>query len=471
MSLKVFNTATGRKEVFRPVEDGKVGMYVCGVTPYDLSHVGHGRSYVAFDVIRRVLEYLGFDVNYVQNFTDVDDKIIARAREEGVDALRLSERYIRDYFVDLDALGVKRADAYPRVSEKIPEIIEAVKSLVEKGAAYEAGGSVYLDVMKSGDYGKLSGQPIEDLLAGARVKVDENKKNPLDFALWKNAKHGEISWGSPWGRGRPGWHIECSVMGMELLGPTLDIHGGGQDLVFPHHENEIAQSEALTGVPFARYWLHNGLVTVDGEKMSKSLGNFITIRELRRRFDPRVLRFFLLSAHYRRPLDFSLRAVEDAGKGFMRLQNTLYNIGFAAENAADSVGDGFRKETERVKKEFVDALEDDFNVPRALAVLFDFVRSVNVYIGGKPSKKGLVEAASTIKELTGVLGLSFEEDVPELVKELVELFIKVRAELRNKKDYAASDSIRESLLDLGIVVEDRGGVTRWRFASPSGSEQ
>jgi cysteinyl-tRNA synthetase len=471
MVLKIYNTATRKKEVFTPTEEGKVGMYVCGVTPYDLSHVGHARSYVAFDVIRRVLEYLGYRVTYVQNFTDVDDKIIERAKKEGIDPLELSRRNIAEYFQDMDALGIKRADSYPRVSEKIPEIIEVVKSLVEEGLAYEVDGDVYLDVSKNMGYGKLSGQRVDDLKAGARVDVDKKKKNPLDFALWKRAKAGEISWPSPWGDGRPGWHIECSVMSTAALGATLDIHGGGQDLIFPHHENEIAQAESYTGKPFVRFWLHNGLITVEGQKMSKSLGNFISVKELLLKHSPQSLRFFLISAHYRRSLDFSNRALRDAEKGLQRIQNTIFNIKNAIIYAFDETDPEFREIIDSARTRFVEALADDFNVPEALAILFSFVRKINIYLSENPVKANLDFALETLIELTGVLGLIFAEEVPELVKTLIEEIISVRSDLRAKKDFESSDRIRNRLSDIGILIEDRAQGTTWRFNVPSESQQ
>ena len=466
MVLRVYNTATRRKEVFKPLVKGRVSMYVCGVTPYDESHVGHARSYVAFDVIRRVLEYLGFKVSLVQNFTDVDDKIIERGKKEGVHPLELSRKYIEEYYRDMDALGVKRADSYPLVSEHIPDIIAMVKSLVEKGLAYEVTGDVYMDVRQKRDYGKLSGQPLKDLLAGSRVEVNEKKKNPLDFALWKKAKAGEISWESPWGKGRPGWHIECSAMSIKAFGPTLDIHGGGQDLIFPHHENEQAQSESYTDKPFVRYWLHNGLVTVKGEKMSKSLGNFITISELLKKHNPQALRFFLLSAHYRRPLDFSERALDDALKGLMRIQNTIYNLKNAIEYAGEKE-DGFEKTIQLAEDGFTKALEDDFNTPGALSILFDFIREVNVYAMEEAKKTSLEEALKTIEELAGALGLRFEEEVPPIVKGLIDLLLKIRSEMRTKKDFEASDRLRKQLLEIGIALEDRRQGTVWRFTADS----
>jgi cysteinyl-tRNA synthetase len=463
MVLKVYNTASRKKQIFKPIENGKVGMYVCGITPYDLSHVGHARSYVAFDVIRRSLEFLGFDVKYIQNFTDIDDKILDRAKEQGVKPLDLSAKYIEKYFHDMDALGVKRADGYPRVTERIEEIIKAIESLVEKGSAYEVGGDVYLDVAKRADYGKLSGQKIEDLKAGTRVELNEKKKNQLDFALWKSAKPGEMSWKSPWGKGRPGWHIECSVMSIETLGPTIDFHGGGQDLIFPHHENEIAQSESYSGKPFVKFWLHNGLVTVDGEKMSKSLGNFVTVEEILERNNPNAVRFFLLSAHYRSPLDFSERALRDAGKGLLRIQNFIFNIRLSLETSEKGGHDGFEKVVREVKEDFVKALEDDFNIPKALANLFDFIRKVNTYKEGKPLKKNLQDSISTVEEIMGVLGLNLEVEVSPLVRNLVELAINERANLRDRKDFAGADRIRKKLQEIGIILEDRAKGTVWRF--------
>jgi len=466
MVLKIYNTQARGKEVFTPLVEGKVGMYVCGVTPYDLSHIGHARSYVAFDVIRRYLEYLGYDVTYLQNFTDVDDKIIAHASEEGLSPSELSKRNIEEYHRDMDALGVKRADSYPLVSENIDGIIGVVKTLVEKGLAYEASGDVYLDVSKKEDYGKLSGQPIDDLKAGARVDVDEKKRSPLDFTLWKHAKEGEISWQSPWGRGRPGWHIECSVMSTGLLGPTLDIHGGGQDLIFPHHENEIAQSESYTGKEFARFWLHNGLVTVDGQKMSKSLGNYTTIREILKSHSPLSLRFFLLSAHYRRPMDFTVRALGDSAKGLSKIQNTIFNLKAAINHASESSGSKFESEALAVKKDFHQALEDDFNTPQALATLFRFTREINAYLSETTGKSGIETALSTIIELTGVLGLRFETELSEKLKAYVEGKIRLRSELRRNKDYTGADEIRLSLLEEGILLEDKGERTLWRLTDP-----
>lgn len=465
MVLRIFNTATQTKEVFTPIEKGVVRMYVCGVTPYDLSHVGHGRSYVAFDVIRRSLEYLGYNVRYIQNFTDVDDKIIERAKKEGVDPLVLSDGFIKEYLRDMFSLGVKRAERYPLVSENIPEIIKTVKGLVEKGAAYVINGDVYLDISKKKDYGKLSGHPIEELKSGARVDVDTRKKSPIDFALWKKARDDEISWPSPWGSGRPGWHIECSVMSTLELGPTLDIHGGGQDLIFPHHENEIAQSELYTGKPFVRYWLHNGLVTVDGEKMSKSLGNFITIRELLDRHSPMVLRFFLLSAHYRRPLDYSERAIEDAGKGLRRIQNVIHNLRAATNDAFEREEDPFDLVIDGFIEEFRTSLEDDFNVPMVLSGLFEFIRGVNTYLAESPSKECLERALNALLDVTSVLGLTIEDKIPVIVEDLLRIIIRIRNDLRREKDFEKADHLRQELEDIGITLEDRtDGTTAWRFA-------
>ncbi len=463
MVLKVYNTLSRRKESFQPLEKGVVRMYVCGITPYDMSHVGHARSYVVFDFIRRSLEYLGYSVRYVQNFTDVDDKIIEKASSEGVHPLELSEKYIAEFYRDMDQLGVRRADSYPKVSEEIPAILKVVEGLIEKGKAYVLEGSVYLDVSKVEGYGKLSGQPIDELRAGARVTVDQNKRQPLDFALWKKAKEGEISWGSPWGHGRPGWHIECSAMATAALGPTLDIHGGGHDLIFPHHENEIAQSEAYTGKTFARYWLHNGLVTAGNEKMSKSLGNFILIRDILKQYSPQVVRFFLLSTHYRKPLDFSERALSDSLKGFTRIQNAIFNAKNSLKTASDVDDGGFDEPQGYIRKDFVDALEDDFNTPRAIAALFDYIRGLNVYLSGTPAKSALTAAIRTLHELTAVFGLHLEEEVPALTRDLIELLISLRADLRSKKDFEASDALREKLETVGVIIEDRKEGTIWRF--------
>ncbi len=393
----------------------------------------------------------------------MDDKIIERAKKEGLNPLELSKKYIHEYFTDMDDLGVKRADNYPLVSENIPRIVAVLKDLVDKKKAYVADGDVYLDVAKIKDYGRLSGQPLKDLKVGARVEVDEKKKGSLDFVLWKKAKPGEISWSSPWGNGRPGWHIECSVMSIESLGPTIDIHGGGQDLIFPHHDNEVAQSEAYTGKRFVRYWLHNGLVTVEGEKMSKSIGNFITIRELLNRFNAMAVRFFLLSAHYRRPLDFSERALSDAQKGLKRIQSTFFNLAKGLEEKpAEKSADDFEKRIKEAKVSFKEALEDDFNIPMALASIFDFIRDFNTYASKKPTVKGLTMA---LKEFNGVLGLSFEEEIPPLLEAILHVIIETRVYLREKKDFESADRIRSRLLQIGIALEDRKQGTIWRFTN------
>jgi cysteinyl-tRNA synthetase len=468
MALKIYNTASRKKEVFKSLDKNHVKMYVCGVTPYDLSHVGHARSYLAFDVIRRILEHLGYEVKYVQNFTDVDDKIIEKAKDEGIEPLELSNKYINEYFKDMDSLDVKRADSYPRVSEKIPQIIEMVRGLLDKGMAYEVDGDVYMDVSKKKDYGKLSKHVLDDLKAGARVEVNTKKRNPLDFALWKVTKPSDISWRGPWGRGRPGWHLECSVMSMDIFGPTLDIHGGGQDLIFPHHENEIAQSESFSGKPFVNYWLHNGLVTVNGQKMSKSLGNFITIQDALKRYNPQTLRYFLLSTHYRKPLDFSERAIQDSMKGLMRIQRTVFNIKNSFSTASKIDGNELNLKIDKANKRFEYALEDDFNIPKALAAIFDINREINVYLEGNPNRATLEKALETVTDLTGVLGLKFEEDVDPIVRGMIELFIKIREDMRAKEDFKKADRIRQDLLDIGIFLEDHKTDTTWRFKDTFG---
>lgn len=463
MSLKVYNTLGRKKETFTPLKEGAVRMYVCGVTVYDEPHLGHARAYVVFDIIRRYLEYRGYKVTYVQNITDVDDKIIQKAKEEKgkgdiIQAVKeISERYIQMYFQEMDALNIKRAHYYPRATEHIPQMQEMVRKLLENGYAYEVEGEVYFQVSKFPTYGKLSGRSLEEMRAGARVEVDLRKKNPLDFALWKKAKEGEPSWSSPWGEGRPGWHIECSAMSREYLGDSFDIHGGGEDLIFPHHENEIAQSEAYTGRPFVKYWLHNGFVTVNGEKMSKSLGNFFTIREILQKCKPEVVRFLLLSTHYRSPIDFSLERLEEAKRGWERLY-------LAKKNAEEVLGKAEGREGGEMstfKERFIEAMDDDFHTPRALAALFDLTSRLNQAIE-KKDKKSVGEGYCILRELSEALGLTLEEEERELPPELLKL-IKEREEARRKHDWRKADAIREKLSREGLILQDIPGGTRWRW--------
>jgi len=467
MQIRIYNTLSREKENLNPVEQGKLKIYVCGITPYDYAHLGHARSYVFFDVARRFFEYVGYEVRFIQNFTDVDDKIIKRAEEEKTSPLKLAENFLIEYFKDIDALRVKRADEYPRVSEHIEDIISFISKLIEKGYAYEAGGNVYFSVGKFDGYGKLSKQKKEDMLAGARVEVDENKREPADFALWKKAKADEIYWGSPWGKGRPGWHIECSTLALKYLGETIDIHGGGQDLIFPHHENEIAQSEALTSKPFANCWLHHGLVTVKGEKMSKSLKNYITIKQLLEKYDVNTIRYFLISSHYRKPLDFSENAISQAKSSLERIINSCENIKIAmkyvaAKEAEKEKEDVLKEIIGAARKNFISAVCDDFNTPKALAAFFDFIRKVNVHLKSL-SPEELSSALEFIREIGMVFGLEFERKIPEEINAILKILIEIREESRRKQDFALADSIRKKLEEAGIMLEDAPQGTIWKF--------
>ncbi|NLW24058.1 MAG: cysteine--tRNA ligase [Clostridia bacterium] len=466
--LQVYNTLTKRKEEFIPKEEGRVKMYVCGPTTYNFIHLGNARPLVVFDTIRRYLEYIGYKVTYIQNFTDVDDKIINRAREEGIEPLQLAAKYIEEYFQDADSLNVKRADVHPKVSDHMNDIINFIKKLMEKGYAYEADGDVYFSVRQFSDYGKLSGRSLDDLQAGARVEVDQRKKDPLDFALWKKAKPGEPSWPSPWGEGRPGWHIECSAMSYKYLGEEFDIHGGGYDLVFPHHENEIAQTECMSGKPMARYWLHNGFITINQEKMSKSLGNFFLLREIVDKFNAQVVRFYLLSTHYRSPLDFDDEKLQVAQKGLERLKNSYSQLMNRIGSAGNSSnGETLKEACQKVKNEFVRAMNDDFNTALAIASLFDLARDVNTYLKEKEvDRDALKLAKSTFAELAGVLGLELEEKQEgdsKLVEGLMDLIIAVRQKARKNKDFETADYLRDELKKLGIILEDTPQGTNWRI--------
>lgn len=472
-NLKVFNTLKGQKEPFVTAEDNKVGMYVCGPTTYNYIHLGNARPLVVFDTVRRYLEYLGYQVTYIQNFTDVDDKIIKRARGEGEKPLDLASKYVQEYFRDADALNVKRATVHPKVSRHMPEIVDFVQGLLERGFAYEIMGDVYFDVGKFTEYGKLSGRSLDDLQAGARVEVDERKRHPADFALWKKAKEGEPSWASPWGQGRPGWHIECSAMSHKYLGANFEIHAGGYDLIFPHHENEIAQSEALFGEPMARYWLHNGFITVNEEKMSKSLGNFFLLRDILAKYPPQVVRFYLLATHYRSPLDFDDEKLTAAAKGLERLENSWRLLQEAlargvAENAKKERDTKIKEEALVLKERFLTAMDDDFNTALAIAVLFDFARTLNSYIsqgiGDTEELEALKESGELYIQLLGILGLKFDianKADDELGMRVEELIAKRQA-ARAQKDYRTSDAIRDELNAMGIVLEDTPQGVRWR---------
>ena len=481
--MRIFNTLTGKKEEFIPLIPDKIRIYVCGVTVYDYCHIGHARSAVVFDVIRRYLKYKGFNVTYVRNFTDIDDKIINRAKTEGVTWDTVAGKYTAAYYHDMDLLGVDRADVEPKATEYISEMIDIIKGLVDKGFAYEADGSVYFAVEKFPEYGKLSKRDMDDMMAGARVEVDERKKNPMDFALWKKSKEGEPFWESPWGSGRPGWHIECTAMSIKHLGESFDIHGGGADLLFPHHENEIAQSEAFTGKPFAKYWVHNGFITRDKEKMSKSLGNFFTIKEVLDNFDPEVVRFFLLSTHYRSPIEFSDEQLREAESSIDRYYTTIVRINDFLEKVHD-VPDGlsgaagtFEEYLFSFRKKFEDAMDDDFNTALAVGHIFELIRELNRFLDSKPKNRKDMEflsgASDILAEAGKVLnifgrtplawysslikvkniGLS-DKDISDKIKE--------RQDARQTKNWHIADAIRKELEEKGIILEDKKDRTDWK---------
>ena len=455
--MKVYNSLTRQKEEFVPNNPDEVKVYVCGPTVYNFFHLGNARPFVVFDTLRRYLKYIGYNVNFVQNFTDVDDKIINRAKEEGISAPEVSEKYIKEYFDDAKALNIVPADTHPRVSENIQQIIEFVETLIEKGYAYEVDGDVYYSTRKFKDYGKLSKQNIEELEAGARIAVEEKKKDPLDFALWKARKEeSEIAWESPWGMGRPGWHIECSAMSRRYLGPTLDIHAGGQDLQFPHHENEIAQSEACNGVPFAKYWMHNAYITIDKEKMSKSLGNFFTVREIREKYKGEVIRYFLLSGHYRSPIDFNDNLMEMSKASLARFENARKNLEFLIEKGEGQMTDDEKKVFESYdsyRAKFKEAMDDDLNTADAISAIFELVTAINQAVKDGASKEFAQKSLDTLLELTHVLGLLEAEedaDVDDEIKKLVD----EREAARAAKDFAKADQIRAELKAKGITLKD-----------------
>lgn len=473
--IEVYNTLTKRKEKFVPGEPGRVRMYVCGPTTYNYIHLGNARALVVFDTVRRYLKYSGFEVTFIQNFTDVDDKIINRAAEEKMAPHALAEKYTRAYYEDADRLNILRADVHPKVSEHIPEIIALIEKLIEKKFAYVAGGDVYFSVRQFPDYGKLSGRQLDEMLAGARVEPGENKLDPLDFALWKAAKPGEPFWRSPWGKGRPGWHIECSAMSLKYLGVNFDIHGGGADLIFPHHENEIAQSEAATGETFARYWLHNGFITVRQEKMSKSIGNVFLVREVLERYPAPAVRLFLIGTHYRSPLDYAPEYLEAAVRGTERLKNGFGLLTEALDKApVGSGGSVLSDSLTGLEAEFRAAMDDDFNSARALACFFDLVREVNtaVHAVPLPPREVLEQAVDLFCAFNRVLGIfpevegkpSFERNMKDddFAAQLLQLIIEVRQEARKRKDWLTADHIRDGLKEIGIAVEDTPEGVRWK---------
>jgi cysteinyl-tRNA synthetase len=463
MVLQVHNTLTKRKEEFKPIEDMKIKMYVCGVTVYDDIHMGHARHIVVFDMIVRYLRYKGYSVTHVTNFTDVDDKIINRSRELGVPALDLSKTYVDRYFSEIEMLGVRRADMYPKASEFIPQIVDMVKRIEAAGYAYATkDGSVYFSMDNVNEYGRLSGMKIEELLAGARISVDEIKRNPMDFALWKAAKPGEVSWPSPWGPGRPGWHIECSAMCMNLLGDTVDIHGGGNDLIFPHHENEILQSWSVTHKPLANYWIHNGMLQIQEEKMSKSLKNFFTVRQILTDFTKEDIRFFILNTHYRGPLNFSEVAIEEAATSLRRLHNTYDALKKSTGSAQG--GDDALELVEKARQIFLSSMDDDFNSRAAISVIFDLVRETNrLLTDGGLSSKGVKNIVDFLEEIDQVLGiLPGKQARHDVSSEIIQVLMELRQELRNRRLFDLADDIRKKLLQKGIELEDTAEGTKWK---------
>ena len=474
MALRGFNTLTRRKEDLAPARGGEMRIYVCGVTVYDVSHIGHGRSAIVFDVIRRYLRHRGYAVKFVKNFTDIDDKIIRRANQEGVTAQEISERYIAEYRADMASLGVLPADVEPKATEHIPQMIALIQRLVAKGLAYAVDGDVYFEVRKFPPYGRLSGKNLDDLLAGARVDVDERKRDPRDFALWKSTKPGEPSWPSPWGPGRPGWHIECSAMASQHLGESLDIHGGGEDLIFPHHECEIAQSEGATGKPFARYWAHNGLLNLGAEKMSKSLGNTLSIRELVKRHDPEAIRIYLLGAHYRHPFDFSAERIEESGRALARLRALVVEAERLAARGTPPPGpdQGLFDEVARERERFEAAMDDDFNTPQALGVLFDLARTLQgartAVSEGRAGAGAFLVGVGELVTLARTLGLLEARvepaaEVDPKLKAKIDSLVWLRQEARKRRDFAEADRLRTELESLDVVLEDTREGTSWRL--------
>lgn len=475
--LKIYNTLTREKEVFVPVKEGEASIYVCGVTPYNHPHIGNARPFVTWDVIRRYMKHLGYKIRYVQNFTDVDDKIINASNGEGIAWDDLANRYIEEYFKAMDALNVKRADIYPRVSTHMKEIIDMIATLIEKGYAYELDGDVYYRVEKFEHYGELSGRTLEDMQAGARVDVNDRKENSMDFALWKAVKPGEPYWESPWGHGRPGWHIECSAMSNKYLGDHFDFHGGGSDLIFPHHENEIAQTEACTRVhPAVKYWLHNGFITINQEKMSKSLNNFFLVKDILESYSPDALRYFILSTHYRSPLDFSDERLEEATRSLERLATAIDNLLYldnCAEKECDKKGHELLKLTQEFEEEFETAMCDDFNTALASSAMFGLAKEINIYYqyvqssDGKVCKSAINKVKETFKFMTDTIGVLEKSwhgksvDEEEYAK-LMDIILNIRQRAREAKHWDVADCIREQLANIGIVIEDSPQGARWK---------
>ncbi len=456
--MKIFNTLTREKDEFKPITDGEVKIYACGPTVYNYIHIGNARPLCVFDVLRRYFEWRGYKVNFVQNFTDIDDKLIKKANEEGITVPQVAERFIEEFWKDAKGLNVREATVHPRATENIEQIIGIISSLVENGYAYTAGGDVYYRAKKFSGYGKLSHQPLEDLEAGARIETGDIKEDPMDFCLWKGAKPGEPFWESPWGNGRPGWHIECSAMAGRYLGKTIDIHCGGLDLIFPHHENEIAQSEAANGCEFAHYWMHNGFINVDNHKMSKSLNNFFTVRDVAEKYGYEPIRYLMVSSQYRSPINYSVDIIEQAKNSLERLYTCRDNIDFALKNASE--GGEIPAFVEERKEEFIAAMEDDLNTADALAAVFMLVRDINTAIANNAGKAALEAFADIFDQLTGVLGLVYNRNTESLDSEIEEL-IEKRTEARKNKDFKTADEIRDKLKEMGITLEDTPQGVKW----------
>ena len=463
MQVKVYNTLTRKKEEFIPIEEGKVKMYVCGPTVYNLFHIGNARTFIIFDTVRKYLEYRGYEVRFVQNFTDIDDKMIKKANDTGTTVKNLGDHYITEYYKDADALKIKRATVNPRATEYISQMVKFISELIEKGYAYEMHGDVYFATKKFNEYGKLSGQNLDDLQSGARIEVDERKQDPMDFALWKTSKENEPSWESPWGPGRPGWHIECSCMAFDLLGETIDIHAGGTDLVFPHHENEIAQSESRTGKTFAHYWLHGAFVNVDNRKMSKSLNNFFTAREILERYDSEVVRLFMLSGHYRTQINFTVELLDSAKASLDRMYNGLSRLNGFLKNEKEKM-DEKDEETKKIllayKDRYIEKMDDDFNTADAISVIFELIREMNIRIDENYSKEIVTFAMDLLKELGDPIGI-MQNPLGGTLEAEVEALIEERQKARKEKNFALSDKIRDELAAKGIVLEDTPQGVRW----------
>ncbi len=466
--MRIFNTMTRKKEEFIPLDKNEVKMYSCGPTVYDYFHIGNARPFIIFDTMRRYLEYRGYKVKFVQNFTDIDDKMINRANKEGITVKELADRFIGEYFTDAKALGIKEATVHPKATENIDAIIDIIKKLEERGFAYNVDGNVYFRTKKFDEYGKLSKQPLEDLEAGARIDISEHKEDAMDFALWKAQKEGEPAWESPWGMGRPGWHIECSAMANKYLGETIDLHSGGQDLIFPHHENEIAQSECANCKPFARYWMHNGYININNQKMSKSLGNFFTVRDISKKYDHEIIRFFMLSAHYRNPVNFSDELMEQAKSAVERVYTCIENLEFlkksATERALTDAETEYIKALDEIRQKFIDAMDDDLNTADAQAAIFDIVYAANTKLSkdGDNALEVIVKTLDLIAELGGVLGL-FNKKNEDNLSEEIEKLIEARQAARAAKNWAEADAIRDKLKEMNIELKDTPAGVKWSY--------